>query len=181
MNKIIIVGTSGSGKTTFAQKLSRILDIPHFQLDGLYFKNNWQEKSDAEFFQAIEAAVDRPRWIIDGNYSRANKLTWNVADTVIWIDLSFPVTMYQIIMRSFKRAFYQKPIWDGLDNKESFKKLFSRDSIVLWSFNTYQNNKDRYSERMAAKEFQHINFVRLRTRSELKLFLAMVDTNRRKN
>lgn len=132
MQRIIVVGTTGSGKSTVASKLSKQLGHPHTQLDALFWRPNWGESPDSEFFEKIKKAVDQPTWVLDGNYHHTNQLTWIHADTVIWIDFPFWLTFYQNLTRSQKRSVSRKEIWEGTGNKESLLRLFSSDSILLW-------------------------------------------------
>jgi adenylate kinase family enzyme len=175
MKKIIIIGTTGSGKSTLAKKLSRLLGIEHIQLDFLFWKPNWTESDDAEFFSKISEAINCESWIIDGNYGRTQHLTWPVADTVIWIDLPFWPTLYQNISRSIYRSITREEIWKGTGNKESFIKMFSKDSIVKWLFKTYDSNKERYSKNMQNEKFKNINFIHLKSRKEIEFFLKNIN------
>jgi adenylate kinase family enzyme len=171
MNKIIVIGTTGSGKSTIAKKLSDKLNVPHIQLDLLFWRPNWRQSTDEEFFLKIENAIAQPQWILDGNYGKANHLTWKEADTVIWIDFPFWLTFYQNLKRSLARAIIRKELWEGTGNRESFSRMFSKDSILIWLFKTYSSNISRYQARMLAPEYKHINFYRLRSRKEVSDFL----------
>ncbi|MDC1175487.1 hypothetical protein OAT67_08815 [Bacteriovoracaceae bacterium] len=171
MKKIIILGTTGSGKSTFAKKLSLQLGIPNIQLDLLFWKENWTYCDDPEFFSKIENATQGDTWIVDGNYSRTRHLTWPKADTIIWIDLPFWKTIYQNVSRSVKRAISQEELWPNTGNKESFSRMFSKESIILWLLKTYKKNRKRYLKAMELEEFSHINFIRLRSRKEIDSFL----------
>lgn len=89
MKRIIVVGVTGSGKTTLAKQLARQLGLTYISLDELFWQPNWTESSDAEFFPNVSAAISRETWVLDGSYSRTQHLTWPLADTVVWIDLPF--------------------------------------------------------------------------------------------
>lgn len=171
MKKIIVIGSTGSGKSTLAKKLAQELKHPYVQLDLLFWKADWKNCDDEEFFQKIKEATNGEAWVIDGNYNRTNHLTWPFADTVVWIDLPFYQTLYQNISRSIKRAITKEELWPNTNNRESFMRMFSNDSIVLWLFKTYRKNVERYEERLADKQFSHIHFYRLRSRREIKQFL----------
>jgi adenylate kinase family enzyme len=172
MRKIIIIGTTGSGKTTLANSISKKLGIPHIQLDHLFWKPNWQQSTDEEFLSKIKKELSpNETWIVDGNYARTNHLTWNDADTVIWIDLPFFLTFYQNFKRSVIRAITRQELWEGTGNKESFLKMFSKDSILLWLIKTYGSNKKRYVIRISDPTYSHINFHRLCSRKEMKAFV----------
>lgn len=171
MKKIIVVGVTGSGKSTLSKKLSEKLNIPYIQLDSLFWKPKWEGSSDAEFFEKIEKAINQPGWVVDGNYNRTNHLTWKEADTVIWIDFPFWLTFYQNVSRSIMRALVRKELWKGTGNRESFLRMFSKDSVVLWLFKVYWKQGARYQERMDDPNFKHITFHRLKSRKEVSDFL----------
>tara|TARA_B100000029_G_scaffold512514_1_gene609361 strand:+ start:9644 stop:9868 length:225 start_codon:yes stop_codon:yes gene_type:complete len=69
--RINVLGTSGSGKSTFSKNLAEQLNIPYVQLDELFWKPNWTESSDEEFFPKIEDALSPDEWVLDGNYIRS--------------------------------------------------------------------------------------------------------------
>ncbi len=175
MKRIIIIGTTGSGKSTLAKTLATKLSYPYIQLDSLFWKADWQGEDDLEFFKKIESTVSADHWIIDGNYGRTHHLTWNKADTVIWIDLPFALTFYQNFTRSLKRAIVRKELWPGTGNRESFLRMFSRDTILLWLIKTYKTNKQRYEARLNDPEFAHIKFHRLISRRAIRKFLNSIN------
>ncbi|MDD0852119.1 hypothetical protein HBN50_03380 [Halobacteriovorax sp. GB3] len=174
MKRIIVIGVTGSGKSTFSKKLSNILGLKYIQLDELFWLPNWEMTPDDQFFKKIDEATKDSSWIIDGNYNRTNHIHWPKADTVIWIDLPLWLTFYQNLSRSFNRALFRKEIWEGTGNKESFSRMFSKDSIVRWLFKTYRPHKKRNEDRLKSIEYSHINFHRLRSRREISDFLLMV-------
>lgn len=171
MKRVIITGTTGSGKSTLAKKLAKKLNCPHIQLDSLFWKPNWQEASDEELFSKLEKAVAQDSWVLDGNYTRTNFISWPKADTVIWINLPLWLTFYQNFTRSFRRALTQEELWEGTGNKESFKKMFSRDSILIWLFKSYGPQLKANQEKMKDPKFSHIKFYRLRSRREINEFI----------
>lgn len=73
MKRIMVLGVSaGAGKSTFAQRLGRVLDIPVYYLDVFYWKPGWIESSLTEFSDAQRKVVCGERWIIEGNYIEAH-------------------------------------------------------------------------------------------------------------
>ena len=161
--RLNVIGTSGSGKSTFATNLSQLLSIPYIQMDALYWKDQWQESDDEAFFSALEQALDQPHWILDGNYNRTRSIKWRHVDVIVWLDYGFVRTLYQAVTRAVRRAATQEPLW-GTDNIESFKKsFFSRDSIVVWTLKTFHGNRLRYTECMEDPNNAQIQFVRLRS------------------
>ena len=176
MKRIIVVGTTASGKSTLARKLSQILEIPHVQLDVLNWGPNWTEVGDEVFFQRIQTAVQNEGWVVDGNYSRANHLTWPHADTVIWIDLPFWLNFYQSTSRALIRAITKEELWPHTNNRESFRMLFSKDSILWWFLKTYKSNRRKYLEIMNDPKYGHMKFIQLKSRLEIHNFLGSFES-----
>lgn len=170
-NKINVIGSSGSGKSTFSARLAKELDIEHIEMDSIFWGENWYFPSDEEFLADLSQAINKDRWVLDGNYSRSNALKWADVDTIIWIDFSFSRTLYQSFTRAIKRIYSGKEIWPETGNKETFKKAFlSKDSIILWMISNYRRNRIRYAELMNNEEYSHINFIRLTSPSECSDF-----------
>lgn len=174
MKRVNIIGTSGSGKSTFAKKLAERLSANYIELDSLFWKKYWGLSNDEEFFYKIEKALVNDSWVLDGNYTRAIPIKWRNVDTVIWIDFSFPLTLWQAITRALHRSFTKEELWKGTDNRESFSKLFSSDSIVRWTLKTYFPNKKKNLTYFTDENYKHINFVRLRSRKECRSFLDSI-------
>ncbi|MCG9596302.1 (d)CMP kinase [Vibrio sp. Isolate25] len=175
MHKINVVGTSGSGKSTFSRQLAQTLNYPYIEMDRLFWKADWQESSDDEFFAQIEEATQQPYWVLDGNYNRSREIKWKEVDTVIWVDYSRLRTLYQAVTRAVYRCLTQKELWPGTGNTESIvKSFFSRDSIILWTLKTYHSNRQRYLADMTNPRYQHIRFIRLTSPRHAKRFLQQL-------
>ncbi|WP_198160399.1 (d)CMP kinase [Photobacterium jeanii] len=172
MQKINVVGTSGSGKSTFSQKLAKTLNYPYLEMDAIYWQPNWQESSDEEFMAALNSELAQPNWVLDGNYNRTISVKWAEVDTVIWIDYSFPRTVFQAVKRAIKRSLSGTELWAGTGNIETFQKcFFSRDSIILWTLSTFKSNRKRYQAMFADPQYQHINFIRLTSPKKAQGFI----------
>lgn len=176
MKKINVIGTSGSGKSTFAKKLSEKLGYPCIEMDAIFWGENWYWPSDEEFFKKLSEKLSIDQWVLDGNYTRSIPIKWKEIDTIIWIDYSFCRTLYQAFKRAISRALTKEELWPGTGNRESLRKLFSKDSIVLWTIKTYYKNKERYPELQKNPKYQDISFVRLRTPKECQEYLSKICT-----
>ncbi|MBM7540882.1 AAA family ATPase [Amphibacillus cookii] len=86
MNKIIIIGSPGAGKSTLSRKLSEKFNIPIHHLDNLYWQAGWQAIDDTVFQQRQEKILSADRWIVDGNYSATLDIRIAACDTVIFLD-----------------------------------------------------------------------------------------------
>lgn len=172
--KIAVVGTTGSGKTTFSRKLSAAVNIEHYELDSLFWKPGWEESANEEFRGRIKAATDRTQWIIDGNYARNQDLTIGRADTVIWLDCSKTVSLYRVLKRSLKRIVNKDRLWQ--DNKETVFRLFSpKVSILFFAYRSYINKKNRYNKLFAGES--HISLVRIKKKRDEKNFWKSIIKN----
>ena len=175
MKRINVIGTTGSGKTTFSKQLSRVLGVPYIQLDQLFWKPNWLESTDEEFFSKVTEAVSRDAWVLDGNYSRTNDIKWARADTVIWLDLNYFVTFSQLFVRTLHRAITKDELWPNTGNRESFRKsFFDSSSILIWFFKNYRSNRVKYLQLLQSDEYPAINFVHIKTRQEAKQFVDKI-------
>jgi adenylate kinase family enzyme len=140
--RIAVVGSTGSGKTTLARRLSSILQAPHVELDALWWKPHWTTVTVEEFHAQVRSVVDQPRWVIDGNYGAIRDRIWQRADCIIWLDYSVPVIFRRLIARTWRRVFVGEECCNG--NRETFWRTFSRDSILWWAVKTYHPRRREY-------------------------------------
>ena len=169
MNRISVVGTSGSGKTTFAAELARILGHRHIELDVLHWAPNWVEKPDDEFLELVREATQGERWITDGNYSKTQPTVLSLVDTVIWLDYPFLTVWRRAIWRTFSRVFTREKIWH--DNVETWRTAFSRYGIPAWVVRSYGKNKRKYSGMIERGYPEGVYWVRLRSPKATETFL----------
>lgn len=172
--RINVIGTSGSGKTTFGKQLAELLKIPFIELDALFWGPYWSEPDDQDLFSRLSSALKTDSWVLDGNYSRTLPIKWERVEAVIWLDFSFTRTVYQAAGRAFSRLFSQEELWPGTGNRESLKKFFSRDSILLWTIQTYGRRKKRIAAYMKEEKYSQIKFHRLRSPKQANVFLDLV-------
>ena len=97
--KIIIIGCSGSGKSTFARKLHDVTGMPIYHLDNLFWKADRTHISRDEFDARLNEYMQKDSWIIDGDYSRTYEMRIAACDTVIFLDYGEAVCMQGITER----------------------------------------------------------------------------------
>ena len=169
--RINVIGTSGSGKSTLSKRIAEKLNIPYVEMDSLFWKPNWTESSDEEFFPKVEQATSGEEWVLDGNYSRTQPIKSQRTQMVVYLALPFHVVLYRIISRSLIRGIKGQELWSG--NKETiWKHLFTRDSMILWVLKTFHKNRKRYIALFEEGEYEHIKFVRLRSAKEVEYFIS---------
>jgi adenylate kinase family enzyme len=74
MKRVVVIGTSCSGKTTFASQLADQFSIPHTELDVLHWLPEWEMQPLEEFRSLVKEVVEKDRWVIDGNYSKVRDI-----------------------------------------------------------------------------------------------------------
>ena len=134
--------------------------------------DDWQESADKAFFAKIQQAIDAaPQgYGIDGNYTRSIPVKWQKVDSIIWLDLSFYINLYRAVRRALSRAITKQHLWPSSNNRESFGKLLSRDSIILWMMKIHQKNRQHYQKLM--QQYPQYRWIRLSSVHAMKQFLA---------
>jgi len=172
MRRVNVVGTSGSGKTTFAAELARRLGVPHLELDALSWEPNWTAAPTPILRERVSAAVVGEAWVVDGNYRAVRDLVWARADTVIWLDPPFGVVMWRVIRRTLLRGLRGEVLWSG--NRESLLMAIGRNSIILWALTTYHRRKRDYPGLF--RQHPGLRVVRLQSAAEARRFLEGIDS-----
>ena len=168
--RILIVGTTGSGKTTLAQKISAALSIPHIELDAIHWQENWEPLPVDEFRKRVSQALTQSTWVVDGNYSKVRDITWQHADTVVWLDYGLPRVLFQLLKRTLHRVFTHKELWN--ENRENFQnQFFSRDSLFIYAISSYNRRKNLYAELWSKPEFERLNKVHVVSPREQQIWL----------
>lgn len=128
LRRVLVIGTTGSGKTALAQQLAARLKVPHAEQDAWNHLPDWRETPLDEFWAQVERFTAQPTWVMDGNYSKARDIGWTRADTVIWLDYSGGVVFWQLLRRTLRRMHRRKEVWNG--NREGWRTLLRRDGIL---------------------------------------------------
>jgi len=171
-----VVGTSGSGKTSLARRLSERLGIPHVELDALHWEPNWTPAEPEVFAGRTAQALSGPAWVTDGNYGQVRNIIWSRANTMVWLDYSLPVIMSRMLRRTVRRLVTREELWN--QNREDFAGAFlSRDSIILWALRTYRRRRREYPELLGKPEYAHLQVVHLRSPREAQRWLESLPSS----
>jgi len=173
MDRIAVVGNSGTGKTFVARQLAQRLQVPHTELDSIFHQPGWTELDITEFRRRVGVLVAEPRWVIDGNYKQVRDLVWARADTVVWLDLPRTLVLRRVMWRTIRRVFTRQVLWNG--NRERLRNALSwhpERSIIRWSWTQHSEYRERYAAAMQDPAHDHLTFHRLRTPAQVMSFLA---------
>lgn len=156
--RIVVIGTSCTGKSTFASALSRTLGVSHVELDEMFWGPNWTQKPDEEFRNLVLSAAAAESWVAEGNYGSTRQLLWSRATTVVWLNYSFHTVFWRAIKRTVVRSFTRKVLWHG--NRESIRRsFFSKDSILVWVAKTFRQRQREFGALRASDAFPHLVWV----------------------
>ncbi len=164
MQRVSVVGNSGSGKTRFARRLAEVLAARYVELDAIHHLANWQPIEPQRFLEEVGAIAATESWVIDGNYRAvvSDGPVWQRADTVVWLDLPRRVVMRQVGARTVRRVITRETLWNG--NREPISNVLSwapERSIIRWSWTQHDKYRNRYGRAMTSPELAHVRFVRL--------------------
>lgn len=116
MQRVLIIGCPGAGKTTFARKLATKTGLPLVHLDKFYHDVHFDYKNDTEAWRAkVRSLVSEKYWIIDGNYKSTFDIRMPQADTILFLDYPTWLT----VVRAYKRRFH-------------FRKTVRQDMPASW-------------------------------------------------
>lgn len=99
MERILIIGCGGAGKSTLACQLGEKLNLPVVHLDKLFWKPGWVESTQEEIDTKILQEVQKPQWIMDGNYNRTLPQRLQYCDTIIYLDFSRTACLLGVLKR----------------------------------------------------------------------------------
>lgn len=177
--RIAVIGTTGSGKTTLAQRISERLGIPHVELDALHWGPNWGEAPLDVFRERVEGALTGDTWVIDGNYSVVRDIIWSRAETIVWIDYALPLILWRLIWRTLRRIATQEELWNG--NREDWRSLFGRDSLITWALGSHPRHRRDYPILLQRPESAHVQVYRLRSPRETDEWLERLSSAQSKS
>ncbi len=160
MDRVLVAGSTGSGKTTLARKISARFGMPHYEMDALHHGPGWVKRPEFEADVAKFAA--RERWVAEDQYHRyLGDLLWTRADTVVWLDLPRSLVMARVVRRSIWRLFTQTELYNG--NREELRGLFEADHPIWWAWSHFE--RKRMTVREYADRHPGVRLIRVTARS----------------
>ncbi len=145
MQKVIVIGCPGGGKSTFSRKLSEKTGLPLYHLDLIYHKPDRTTVTREEFDARLGEILERQTWIIDGNYNRTLERRIAAADTVFLLDLPTDVCLEGVKSRIGKPHPDLPWVEESLDGEFcEMIKNFRRDSLprIYELLRQYERGRD---------------------------------------
>lgn len=164
MERVIIIGCGGAGKSTLARQLGEKTGLPVVHLDQIFWSpGNWKHLEKEDFDARLTAEIQKARWIIDGNYNRTLQLRMARCDTIIYLDFS----RWQCLAGWLKRVITN---WGRArpDMAPGCREWFDPEFLGwIWRYN--RDNRARNYELIAA--YANANHVILKNRRQVRQFL----------
>lgn len=167
MNRVVVIGSGGSGKSTFSRELGRVTGIPVIHLDREYWRPGWEETPKDEWKARVADMLEGERWIMDGNFGGTREMRMQAADTIIFLDLPRRVCLYRILKRTLKYYGRSRP-----DMAEGCLERLDLE-FVMWVWNYKHRSRKRLLAELEGLEEKSV--IILRNQRQVSDFLANLD------
>ena len=132
MERVLVIGSPGAGKSTFAADIARVTGLPLVHLDRHYWRAGWVEPDKEEWAAQVQALAAQPRWVMDGNYGGTLPLRLARADTVVWMDFPVWLCLVRIVRRALRyRGKVRPDMAEGCPEKMDWE-FFSYTARFPW-------------------------------------------------
>jgi adenylate kinase family enzyme len=170
--RVCVIGTSGAGKTTVARAIAERRGYTYIDNDAIIWRANWEPAPKPQIYEIKELATRGEDWVTDGNLGNDpdDELLLARCDTLVWLDLPRSVVHWQVLKRSVARVLTRERLAHG--NRESLRIMLSKDSIVLWSIQSFERRRRRYGELFARRDHRHL--IRLTSRRQIADWLTTI-------
>lgn len=176
--RIVVIGTTSSGKSTLAKRLAEKLSLDFIELDALHWEPNWKEAESEVFHARVDSATKSDGWVVAGNYKEVHDIVWPRAEAVIWLDYPFWTIFWQLTRRTFTRWWRHELLWGtNYENLWSHFKLWSEESLYNWLFKTYWRRKKEIPLQFALPQHAHLKVIQLKSPKETEKWLRSVNSD----
>jgi adenylate kinase family enzyme len=167
MRRVLVIGSGGAGKSTFARRLGELLGLEVIHLDALYWRAGWVETPKEVWRERVAELVGREAWVLDGNYSGTLELRLAACDTVVFLDLPRATCVWRILKRALIYRGVARP-----DMARGCPERVTAD-FVRWVWNYPARTRPKVLK-LLAEHAEGRRVFRLRSRAEVEEFLKRV-------
>lgn len=165
MQRVVVIGSTGAGKSTLARQLAARLGLPYTPTDPLYWGENWRRVPLTVVHLRIAVVTAQPQWVVDGNFDDAREVVWGRADTLIWLDYPRRVVWSRLVRRNLGWWLSGKPTWSG--NRMTLKMALSG---IRHGLRGYGAKRRAYPD--ALQLYQNAHVLRFRRPQDASVWLA---------
>ena len=168
MNRVMVIGGCGAGKSTLSFELAERLNLPVFHLDQLFWRPGWVQADKNEWIARHREIIDRPRWLIDGNYASTMDERLEQADLIVWLDMPRWRCILGILKRRWQYRGRTRP-----DMNEGCRERINWEFLkYVWNF--HRDNRPELLKKL--KTFQGRKTIHILTnRKQVDRFLEQVN------
>lgn len=166
--RILVYGVTGSGKTLLAERISHLTGIPWHSVDDLTWEPGWTEVPLDEQRRRFHEICAGQQWILDTAYGKWLDIPLARAELIVALDFPRWLSLFRLTRRSLTRALSGQPVCNG--NRESFRRLLTKDSIIAWHFKSYSHKRHRIREWAADRDGPAV--LRFASQREIERWLA---------
>ena len=168
MQKVLVIGSGGAGKSTLAVRLGELLGLPVIHLDTLYWKPGWEAMPQDDWKRIVAELVQRDRWVMDGNYGGTMDERLKACDTVIFLAYPRLICLYRALKRVATYRGRTRP-----DLNPGCPEQLPSLEFLNWIWSYPRKRMPKILETLKTLEGQKKIFI-LRSPSEARRFLDMI-------
>lgn len=164
MRKVLVIGSGGSGKSTFAARLGERTGLPVIHLDSLFWHAGWQETPREEWAARVDELLKGDEWIMDGNYGGTMERRLAACDTVVFLDLPRTLCLWRVVARSMRYRGRTRPdMAEGCNERMTWE-------FVRWIWDYPRTRRPGVLKRLSELD-EGKKVFRLRSTREVRRFL----------
>ena len=164
MRKVLVIGSSGAGKSVFAARLAERTGLPLIHLDAIYWGPGWVKTPKEAWARAVDELLARDAWVMDGNYAGTLDRRLAACDTVVFLDLPRTVCLWRAVKRRIVFHRRSRPdMTEGCDERLTWQ-------FIQWIWEYPAKRRPGVLAKLAALRPDQRAIV-LRSTAEIETFL----------
>ena len=166
MERVLIIGCGGAGKSTLAKALGEKTGLPVVHLDKLFWNPGWVEKEREEFDALLRQELAKDRWIMDGNFNRTMPERIARCDTIIYLDFHRVACLVGVLKRIVTTYGTVRPdMGEGCPERVDLE-------FLKWVWNFNKSKREKYYQLL--NEVEGVHTIVLKNRRMVRRFLESI-------